>query len=70
MLKNLSLRMKITLWIGTLLGILVLFTYTAFYLVTRAVMMKSLQSELVRTVAQNYDEIGYVSASSGGDTFR
>ena len=67
MLKNLSLRMKITLWIGTLLGILVLFTYTAFYLVTRAVMMKSLQSELVRTVAQNYDEIGYISASSGGD---
>jgi len=60
MLKNLSLRMKITLWIGTLLGILVLFTYTAFYLVTRAVMMKSLQSELVRTVAQNYDEIGYI----------
>ncbi len=69
MLKNLSLRTKITLWIGTLLGVLVLFTYMAFFMVARGVMMKSLQNDLVRTVAQNYDEIGYLpSGTEGGQS--
>jgi len=66
MLKNLSLRTKITLWIGTLLGVLVLFTYMAFFMVARGVMMKSLQNDLVRTVAQNYDEIGYLPPGTEG----
>ena len=56
--------MKITLWIGAVLGVLILVTYLIFFMVSNAVLQKSLQKDLIRTVTENYDEIAYYSRIS------
>lgn len=60
-MKKLSIRLKITIWFTAALVVVVLFAYLAVFAVSRQILIKTIQDNLVETVEHNVDEIEYFS---------
>lgn len=60
-MKKLSIRMKITLWFGAVLAVMVGLTYIVVLSISDSMMQKQLQDNLVTTVEDNVDEVEYYS---------
>ena len=60
-MKNLSIRLKITLWFTVTMIIVVIFAYLAVFAVSRQILIKTIQDSLVQNVENNVDEIEYHS---------
>lgn len=58
-MKNLSIRLKITLWFTVTMIIVVIFAYLAVFAVSRQILIKTIQDSLVQNVENNVDEIEY-----------
>ena len=58
-MKNLSIRIKITLWFTVILVVLVSCTYMVVFSVNRQLVQKTIRDELIRTVEDNVDEVEY-----------
>lgn len=58
-MKKLSIRMKITLWFGMVLALMVALTYTVLISISGSMMQKQLQNNLAVTVEDNVDEVEY-----------
>ena len=58
-MKKLSIRMKITLWFGAVLAVMVGLTYIVVLSISDSMMQKQLQDNLVTTVEDNVDEVEY-----------
>ena len=61
-MKKLSIRMKITLWFGMVLALMVALTYTVLISISGSMMQKQLQNNLAVTVEDNVDEVEYYRA--------
>ena len=61
-MKKLSIRMKITLWFGMVLALMVVLTYTVLISISGSMMQKQLQNNLAVTVEDNVDEVEYYRA--------
>ena len=55
-MKNLSIRLKITLWFTVTMIIVVIFAYLAVFAVSRQILIKTIQDSLVQNVENNVDE--------------
>ncbi|NLO08484.1 MAG: HAMP domain-containing histidine kinase [Clostridiales bacterium] len=60
-MKNLSIRIKITLWFAIALIIVVSLTYTVILSVSNQVFQKAIKENLIDTVENNTDEVEYFS---------
>ena len=60
-MKNLSIRVKITLWFAIALVIVVSLTYTVILSVSNQVFQKTIRDNLIETVENNIDEVEYFS---------
>ena len=60
-MKKLSIRMKITLWFGAVLAVMVGLTDIVVLSISDSMMQKQLQDNLVTTVEDNVDEVEYYS---------
>lgn len=58
-MKNLSIRLKITLWFSVVLGMVVFLAFLIVFFVSDAVLQKGVQDNLVEAVEDNVDEIEY-----------
>ncbi len=58
-MKNLSIRLKITLWFSAALAIMVAITYVVVLFVSDQVIQKTIRDSLIETVEHNVDEIEY-----------
>lgn len=58
-MKNLSIRVKITLWFTLILVFIASCTYVIVYSVNRQLRQKTIRDELIRTVEDNVDEVEY-----------
>lgn len=58
-MKNLSIRLKITLWFTIILVFTVFCTYVIVFSVNRQMIQKTVRDELIRTVEDNVDEVEY-----------
>lgn len=58
-MKNLSIRVKITLWFTLILVFIVSFTYIIVFSVNRQIIQKTIRDELIWTVEDNVDEVEY-----------
>ena len=56
-----SIRLKITIWFTAALVVIVLFAYLMIFVVSRQILIKTIQDSLVETVENNVDEIEYFS---------
>ena len=54
-----SIRLKITIWFTAALVVIVLFAYLMIFVVSRQILIKTIQDSLVETVENNVDEIEY-----------
>ncbi len=68
MMKNLSMRVKITLWFTIALSVAALFTYAAVLSVSNQILQKTIRDNLIETVENNYNEIRYYSSLESADT--
>ncbi len=60
-MKNLSIRLKITLWFSAVLALMVAITCGCVLLVSRQVFLKTIRDSLVETVEDNVNEIKFFS---------
>ncbi len=60
-MKNMSIRLKITLWFSAALILVVAFTYFAVLAVSNQVIQKTIRDGLINTVKNNIDEVEYFS---------
>ncbi len=60
-MKNISIRLKITLWFSTILVVIVGLTYLTVFYVSKSVIQKTIQDNLIETVEYNVDEVEYFS---------
>lgn len=60
-MKNLSIRVKITLWFAIALVIVVSLTYLVILSVSNEVIQKTIRDNLIETVENNIDEVEYLS---------
>ena len=60
-MKNLSIRVKITLWYSIALIIVVSLTYTVILSISNQVFQKTIKDNLIETVENNIDEVEYIS---------
>lgn len=60
-MKNLSIRVKITLWFTVILVFITFCTYVIVFSVYRQLLQKTIRDELIRTVEGNVDEVEYYS---------
>ena len=58
-MKNISIRLKITLWFSAVLTAVVLLAFVGVFFVSDAVLQKGVRDDLVLTVEDNLDEIEY-----------
>lgn len=58
-MKNISIRLKITIWFSAVLLVIVALTYIVILSVSGSVMQKTIQDNLIETVENNVDEIEY-----------
>lgn len=58
-MKNLSIRVKITLWFTLILALIASYTYVIVFSVNRQLVQKTIRDELIRTVEDNVDEVEY-----------
>lgn len=58
-MKNLSIRVKITMWFTLILVFITSCTYVIVFSVNRQLMQKTIRDELIRTVEDNVDEVEY-----------
>lgn len=58
-MKNLSIRVKITLWFTAILIFITSCTYVIVFSVNRQLLQKTIRDELIRTVEDNVDEVEY-----------
>lgn len=58
-MKNLSIRLKITLWFTIILVFTLFCTYFIVFSVNRQMIQKTVRDELIRTVENNVDEVEY-----------
>lgn len=58
-MKNLSIRVKITLWFTVILAFITTCTYVIVFSVNRRLLQKTIRDELIRTVEENVDEVEY-----------
>lgn len=58
-MKNLSIRVKITLWFTAILVFIASCTYVIVFSVNRQLVQKTIRDELIRTVEDNVDEVEY-----------
>ena len=56
-----NIRLKITIWFTAALVVIVLFAYLMIFVVSRQILIKTIQDILVETVENNVDEIEYFS---------
>ena len=68
-MKNLSIRVKITLWFAIALVIVVSLTYTVILSVSNQVFQKTIKDNLIETVVNNIDEVEYFSNINEEDLF-
>lgn len=68
MFKNMSLRLKITLWYTLALILVVIFSYIAITNVTKNIHVKNIQDNLVETVLHNMTGLDIVNASQENTT--
>ncbi len=61
-MKNMSIRLKITLWFAAALIIVVALTYFAVLAVSNQVIQKTIRDNLINTVKNNIDEVEYFSS--------
>ncbi len=61
-MKNLSIRLKITLWFAAALILVVVLTYLAVLAVSNQVIQKTIRDNLISTVKHNIDEVEYFSS--------
>ncbi len=61
-MKNLSVKLKITIWFSVIMIIIVGVTFGIIMKVNRAVMQKTIQDNLVETVEDNVDEVEFYSS--------
>ncbi len=59
-MKNLSIRVKITLWFAIALVIVVSLTYTVILSVSNQIFQKTIKDNLMETVENNIDEVEYM----------
>ncbi|MFV0527976.1 MAG: ATP-binding protein [Lachnospiraceae bacterium] len=62
-MKNLSIRLKITLWFSMILIVIVGLTFGVILSVSSTVMQKTIQDNLIETIEDNLDEVEYHSQS-------
>ncbi len=60
-LKNMSIRLKITLWFSLALAIVVTITYVVILSASDQVLQKTIRDSLIETVENNVDEVEYLS---------
>lgn len=60
-MKNLSIRVKITLWFSMVLVIVMTLTFLVVLSVSRSVIQKGIRDNLVETVVRNLNEVEYYS---------
>lgn len=58
-MKNLSIRLKITLWFSVVLGLVASLAFVIVFFVSDAVLQKGVQDNLAEAVEDNVDEIEY-----------
>jgi len=58
-MKNLSIRVKITLWFAIALVIVVSLTYAVILSISNKVFQKTIKDSLIKTVENNIDEVEY-----------
>lgn len=58
-MKNLSIRLKITLWFAVALFVIVAITYVVILTVSNQVIQKTIRDTLLHTVEDNVDEVEF-----------
>lgn len=58
-MKNLSIRLKITIWFSAILLLVVGITFTTILWINRSVMQKNIRDNLIKTVEDNVDEVEF-----------
>ena len=58
-MKNLSIRLKITIWFSAILVLVVGITFTTIFWINRSVMQKNIKDNLIKTVEDNVDEVEF-----------
>lgn len=66
-MKNLSIRVKITLWFTVILVFITFCTYMIVFSVNRQLLQKTIRDELIRTVEDNVDEVEYYRSIGTAD---
>lgn len=66
-MRNLSIRMKITLWFTVILAVIASFTYVIVFSVNQQLIQKTIRDELIRTVEDNVDEVEYYKSIGRSD---
>lgn len=66
-MKNLSIRVKITLWFATALVIVVSLTYAVIFSVSHQVFQKTIRDNLIETVEHNIDEVDFINKDDNDD---
>lgn len=58
-MKNLSIRLKITIWFSAILVLVIGITFTTIFWINRSVMQKNIKDNLIKTVEDNVDEVEF-----------
>ena len=58
-MKNLSIRLKITIWFSAILVLVIGITFTTIFWINRSVMQKNIKDNLIKTVEGNVDEVEF-----------
>lgn len=58
-MKRTSLQWKLTVWFSSALILMAALSFTVVFLVSHAVLQKTVRDELIRTVEDNVDEVEY-----------
>ena len=66
-MKNLSIRLKITLWFAVALFVIVAITYVVILTVSNQVIQKTIRDTLLHTVDDNVDEVEFYTDISQVD---
>ena len=67
-MKNLSVRLKITLWFSAVLVVVVALTFAVILAASRSVLQKTIRDNLIGTIEDNVDEVEYFDQTDGDET--
>lgn len=67
-MKNLSVRLKITLWFSAVLVVVVALTFAVILTAGRSVLQKTIRDNLIGTIEDNVDEVEYFDQIDGDET--